>query len=93
MYSVLNAGSNSDADYMIWLDADTFTHSPVSHEFLNTLVDTDKHLTYLGRENTYSEAGFVIYNLKHKVMHHFSKHGVAYIPQMIYSNFHSGMIV
>jgi len=67
VFSVLNAGNNSDADYMIWLDADTFTHSPVSHEFLNTLVDAKKHLTYLGRSNTYSEAGFVVYNLKHEI--------------------------
>ena len=64
-FSILNAGISSSADYLIWIDADTFTHREITHNFLSTLVEQDKYLTYLGRENNYSECGFVIYNLKH----------------------------
>jgi hypothetical protein len=64
-FSIINACLNSGADYIIWLDADTFTHSKVTMEFLLSLVDPKKYLTYLGRDNNYSECGFVIYNVKH----------------------------
>lgn len=64
-FSIFNAAEHSDADYLIWIDADTFTHSKVTHSFLRTLTDPLKYLTYLGRDNNYSECGFVIYNLKH----------------------------
>jgi len=64
-FSILNAGISSSADYLIWIDADTFTHREITHNFLSTLVEQDKYLTYLGRENNYSECGFVIYNLNH----------------------------
>ena len=66
-FSILNAGITSNADYLIWVDADTFTHTKVTHDFLNELVEENKYLTYLGRGNNYSECGFVIYNLNHPV--------------------------
>lgn len=64
-FTILNGTQTSDSQYVIWLDADTYTHTPVTFEFLNTLVDPKKHLTYLGRDDNYSECGFVIYNTHH----------------------------
>ena len=64
-FSIINACTTSLADYVIWLDADTFTHTSVTHEFLESLVKPEAYLTYLGRENNYSECGFVIYNVNH----------------------------
>ena len=64
-FSILNAGLNTQAQYLIWLDADTFTYNRITEEWLDTLVDESKYLTYLGRENNYSECGFVIYNTYH----------------------------
>jgi len=64
-FTILNAAVTSSADYLIWIDADTFTHTNITHKFLSTLIEPDKYLTYLGRENNYSECGFVIYNLNH----------------------------
>jgi len=64
-FSIINACLNSNDDYIIWLDADTFTHSKVTEEFLQSLVNPEKYLTYLGRENNYSECGFAIYNINH----------------------------
>lgn len=64
-FSIINACLDTSADYIIWLDADTFTHSKVTRDFLQSIVDKEKYLTYLGRENNYSECGFVIYNVRH----------------------------
>lgn len=66
-FSIINACTMSNADYMIWLDADTFTHTDITHEFLDSLASDEKYLTYLGRDNNYSECGFVIYNLNHSI--------------------------
>jgi len=64
-FSIINACTNSSADYVIWLDADTFTHTDIPIEFLESLTRPNQYLSYLGRENNYSECGFVIYNQKH----------------------------
>lgn len=64
-YSILNAAQNCESDYLIWLDADTYTYADIPIEFLNSLVDSKTFLVYLGRNNTNSECGFVIYNMKH----------------------------
>ena len=51
---------------MIWIDADTHTHSPVSLEWLATVCPQDSLASYLGRgENYHSECGWVAYNLEH----------------------------
>tara|TARA_R110000868_G_scaffold410918_1_gene700856 strand:- start:31 stop:924 length:894 start_codon:yes stop_codon:yes gene_type:complete len=59
-------------DYIIWLDADTYTFRHMPKEFLENLLPKDTMLTYLGRENPElndggkdPECGFVGYNLKH----------------------------
>lgn len=64
-FSILNAGKTVDTDYLVWIDADTYTHTRIHQVFLEAIVDPTKYLTYLGRDNNYSECGFVIYNLKH----------------------------
>ena len=59
------------SDFLIWLDADIKTAKPISHEFLNTLVDKEKYTSYLGRSHVkkenvrYTETGFIIFNTNH----------------------------
>jgi len=73
VFCIVNAVRNSkDYDYVVWLDADTFTFRPVPLDFLTNILPEDTMLTYLGRENptlgdggVYPECGFVGYNLKH----------------------------
>ena len=73
VFCVVNAVRNSDGyDYVLWIDADTFTFRPVPLEFFSKLLPKETMLTYLGRENptlgdggVYPECGFVGYNLKH----------------------------
>ena len=59
-------------DYVIWLDADTYSFRPMPKDFLIKLLPDDTMLTYLGRTNPDlgdggkdPECGFVGYNLKH----------------------------
>ena len=59
-------------DYVIWLDADTYTFRPMPIKFLENLLPRDTMLTYLGRLNPNlhdggkdPECGFVGYNLNH----------------------------
>jgi len=73
VFCVTHAIKNSSAfDYLIWLDADTYTFRPMPKQFLIDLLPEDSMLTYLGRENPklkdggkYPECGFVGYNLRH----------------------------
>lgn len=66
-FSIMHASLNTEARYLIWLDADVFTHTKLSNDFLETLVHEDKYVTYLGRENNYTETGFLIFNTSHEI--------------------------
>ena len=79
VFCVVNGVRNSkDYDYVVWIDADTFTFRPVPLNFFESLLPTDTMVTYLGRENPklndggkYPECGFVGYNLKHPEIQNF----------------------
>ena len=73
VFCVTHALKNSPGyDYVIWLDADTYSFRPMPKDFLEQLLPGDTMLTYLGRENPDlkdggkdPECGFVGYNLNH----------------------------
>ena len=79
VFCVINAVRNSNEyDYVLWIDADTFTFRPVPTDFFTGLLPKETMLTYLGRENptlgdggVYPECGFVGYNLKHPEIQNF----------------------
>ena len=76
VFCIVNAVRNSsNYDYIIWLDADTYTHTPMPINFLQDLLPQDTMLTYLGRERgnqaIYPECGFVGYNLNHPEVQNF----------------------
>lgn len=53
-----------DSGWMIWIDADTVTHTPVSKQFLDSVCPSTTMISYLGRgEKYHSECGWVAYNL------------------------------
>lgn len=67
----IKSSIEKEYDYVIWLDADTYTFRPMPREFLESLLPKESMLTYLGRENPekndggkYPECGFVGYNLR-----------------------------
>ena len=79
VFCVVNAVRNSpEYDYIIWIDADTYTFRPMPIRFLENLLPINTMLTYLGRERfelkdggKYPECGFVGYNLRHPEVQNF----------------------
>jgi hypothetical protein len=77
VFCVTHALKNSDGyDYVVWLDADTYTFRPMPKSFLENLLPGDTMITYLGRENPnlkdggkYPECGFVGYNMNNSEIH------------------------
>jgi len=67
VYALTSSARNhyGDTDWLIWLDADTVTHSPVKKDFLNKVCLGDKDIVHLGRNDIdYSETSFIGINLK-----------------------------
>ena len=69
-FTVAHAVKNIDTDYVLWLDADTFTFRPITKEFVLGLLSDDKLVNYLGRV-TYPECGWVCYNRRHEKINEF----------------------
>jgi hypothetical protein len=51
-------------DWLLWMDADTVCHSPVTVAELNELCPLDKELCFLGRRGKYTECGLYAMNLR-----------------------------
>ena len=68
VYAMQKQIEKKDCDYLIWLDSDTLTFKKVDDSFLNSLINEESYLTYLGRDhlNFHSETGFMIFNTNHK---------------------------
>ena len=74
VFCVTHALENStECDYVIWLDADTYSFRPMLSSFLEKLLPADTLITYLGREDQDPECGFVGYNLSHPELQNFKK--------------------
>ena len=64
VYSIFHAATHTDADVLIWMDADMFCHNPITLEELERIIPTDKDLCYVGRERKWPECGIYSINLK-----------------------------
>jgi hypothetical protein len=65
VYAVFE-GVKKEADWCVWIDADTYVHSAWSHDELSELLPDDKWITYVGRgkgSQTWPECGFYGLNL------------------------------
>lgn len=66
VFSVALCANNISSGWMIWIDADTHTHSSVPVEWLSSVCPETAMMSYLGRgEKYHSECGWVGYNLDH----------------------------
>ena len=66
VFTVIDACQTIDSDWVIWIDADSKTHSPVTEEFLQQVCPGSHFASYLGRRAKYhSECGWVAYNVNH----------------------------
>lgn len=72
VFSVALCASQIQSGWMIWIDADTRTHSPVTDTWLASVCEPGAMITYLGRgERYHSECGWVAYNLDHAATRNF----------------------
>ena len=65
VYAVFDAVTRTDDQWTVWIDADTFVHSPISYKQFEDLLPNDKWITFVGRgkgSQTWPECGF--YGLK-----------------------------
>ena len=72
VFSVALCANNVSSGWMIWIDADTHTHSPVPLQWLEKVCPSTAMISYLGRgEKYHSECGWVAYNLDHPATRNF----------------------
>jgi hypothetical protein len=78
VFSVALCANELSGGWMIWIDADSHTHSSVPIEWLKTVCPDDAMISYLGRgEKYHSECGWVAYNLDHPETRQFIRDFVA----------------
>jgi len=64
VYSIFHCAEISDADVLIWMDADTVCHSKIDTEMISNIISETADVCYLGRENKWPECGLYSINLK-----------------------------
>lgn len=64
VYAVFDAAERCGTDWIIWLDADTYVHSPASKDELSKFVPAGAWMSYLGRGKKWPECGFYGINLR-----------------------------
>lgn len=73
VYAIFDCAKKSNSDVLIWMDADTICHSPITIENLKSMIPQDKDLCYLGRKGKYSECGLYSMNLRSEQTQNFLK--------------------
>lgn len=58
VYAVFHACEDPEYDLVVWMDADTVCHSPISYEKFASFFPKDTWLSYLGRGHKWPECGF-----------------------------------
>lgn len=64
-YAIWHAAKNSNVDKLFWLDADTVLTNNVTEQYLDSFLPDNYFTSYLGRVGTYTETGFIGFDLKH----------------------------
>jgi len=64
VYAIFHCAKETDADILIWMDADTVCHSSISISDIEKMIPGNKDLCFLGRKGKYSECGLYSLNLR-----------------------------
>ena len=57
VYSIFACAKECNTDWLMWMDADTFCHSPITQKDLGRFLPGKQELCFLGRRGKYSECG------------------------------------
>lgn len=74
VYAVFDACARRPSNWVVWMDADTYVHSPITYNQFKDLLPEQSYITYVGRgkgSQTWPECGFYGMNLNHPVCHSF----------------------
>lgn len=64
VYAIFDCARSTDADILLWMDADTVCHSPITMHHIQRLCPPEKDLCFLGRKGKFSECGLYAMNLR-----------------------------
>ena len=73
VYSIFHCAEICNTDWLMWMDADMYCHSPIDYETLLSLHQDDADLCYIGRERKWPECGLYSVNLTTKMGNMFLK--------------------
>ena len=65
VFCVQHAVATASEDAIVWIDADTFAFAEIPWSVIEETVPADCMVSYLGRARTYTETGYIGYNLRH----------------------------
>lgn len=71
VYAIFSCAKICNSDILIWMDADTICHSPITVKNIEKMIPIEKDLCYLGRKGKYSECGLYSLNLKSQMTNNF----------------------
>jgi hypothetical protein len=63
VYAVFHCAKNAQTDWLLWMDADTICHSPITVADLQKMCPPNIDLCFLGRKRKYTECGLYAMNL------------------------------
>jgi hypothetical protein len=69
--ALTDAGLRTDADVLVWIDADTFTHSKVTAERLEGMLPAAAYMAWLDRMRSHPESGFMMFRCAHNYHQNF----------------------
>lgn len=64
VYAIFDCASKINTDWLVWMDADTYCHSPITYNQIEKFFPKDKDLCFLGREGKYTECGLYGMNMQ-----------------------------
>lgn len=73
VYAIFDCARHTDADILVWMDADTICHSPITMAQIKRLIPEGKDLCFLGRKGKFSECGLYSMNLRSPAVQTFLK--------------------
>lgn len=71
VYAIFDCARTTDADVLVWMDADTICHSPITLEDVMRLIPENKDICFLGRKGKYTECGLYSMNLRSPLVQKF----------------------
>lgn len=66
VYAIFACARECGTDRLMWMDADTYCHSPITMQQVEKLCPKEKDICFLGRKGKYSECGLYSMTLGNK---------------------------